>query len=50
MRLGLKRGELQLNDVWQRSERCNANLSLEENKRQVLSEEIENEPAIDFQI
>ncbi|MBY4836546.1 hypothetical protein K5Y30_00005 [Pantoea sp. DY-5] len=50
MRLDLKRGESQLNDVWQRSERCNANLSLEEIKRQALSDEAENEPAIDFQI
>ncbi|WP_158783470.1 HTH-type transcriptional regulator Cbl [Pantoea sp. BAV 3049] len=47
--LGLKRGQLQRNYVWQFLELCNANLSLEEIKRQALSVEIE-EPAIDFQI
>ncbi|WP_338557001.1 HTH-type transcriptional regulator Cbl [Erwinia sp. E_sp_B01_3] len=47
--LGLKRGQLQRNYVWQFLELCNANLSLEEIKRQALSVTIE-EPAIDFQI
>ncbi|CAO96428.1 HTH-type transcriptional regulator Cbl [Erwinia tasmaniensis] len=47
--LGLKRGQLQRNFVWQFLELCNANLSLEEIKRQALSLD-EEEPAIDFQI
>ncbi|AUX73032.1 HTH-type transcriptional regulator Cbl [Erwinia pyrifoliae] len=47
--LGLKRGQLQRNYVWQFLELCNANLSLEEIKRQALSAN-EEEPAIDFQI
>lgn len=47
--LGLKRGQLQRNYVWQFLELCNANLSLEEIKRQALSMAIE-EPVIDFQI
>ncbi|WP_168394628.1 HTH-type transcriptional regulator Cbl [Erwinia amylovora] len=47
--LGLKRGQLQRNYVWQFLELCNANLSLEEIKRQALSVN-EEEPAIDFQI
>ncbi|MBY4889292.1 hypothetical protein K5Y32_15220 [Pantoea sp. DY-15] len=41
--LGLKRGQLQRNYGWQFLERCNAKLSLEEIKRQVLSEETEND-------
>ncbi|WP_261640785.1 HTH-type transcriptional regulator Cbl [Erwinia mallotivora] len=49
--LGLKRGQLQRNYVWQFLELCNANLSLEEIKRQALSLETEAErPVIDFQI
>lgn len=48
--LGLKRGQLQRNYVWQFLELCNANLSLEEIKRQALSYESEEEPALDFQI
>lgn len=47
--LALKRGQLQRNYVWQFLELCNANLSLEEMKRQALSVQ-EEEPAIDFQI
>lgn len=47
--LGLKRGQLQRNYVWRFLELCNANLSLEEIKRQALSVN-EEEPAIDFQI
>ncbi len=47
--LGLKRGQLQRNFVWQFLELCNANLSLEEIKRQALSIDVD-EPAIDFQI
>ncbi|CDK15615.1 HTH-type transcriptional regulator Cbl [Erwinia amylovora] len=47
--MGLKRGQLQRNYVWQFLELCNANLSLEEIKRQALSVN-EEEPAIDFQI
>jgi len=47
--LALKRGQLQRNYVWQFLELCNANLSLEEIKRQALSADRE-EPAIDFQI
>lgn len=47
--LGLKRGQLQRNFVWQFLELCNANLSLEEIKRQALSLNDE-EPVIDFQI
>lgn len=47
--LGLKRGQLQRNFVWQFLELCNANLSLEEIKRQALSLN-EEEPVIDFQI
>jgi len=47
--LGLKRGQLQRNFVWQFLELCNANLSLEEIKRQALSLN-EEETAIDFQI
>ncbi|ROR14688.1 HTH-type transcriptional regulator Cbl [Erwinia sp. JUb26] len=48
--LGLKRGQLQRNYVWQFLELCNANLSLEEIKRQALALSNEEEPAIDFQI
>lgn len=49
--LGLKRGQLQRNYVWQFLELCNANLSLEEIKRQALSVEPDNDqPVIDFQI
>ena len=48
--LGLKRGQLQRNYVWQFMELCNANLSLEEIKRQALSYQSVEEPAIDFQI
>lgn len=47
--LGLKRGQLQRNFVWQFLELCNANLSLEEIKRQALSLG-EEETVIDFQI
>ena len=47
---GLKRGQLQRNYVWQFMELCNANLSLEEIKRQALSSQREEEPVIDFQI
>ena len=47
--LGLKRGQLQRNFVWQFLELCNANLSLEEIKRQALSLN-EEETVIDFQI
>ncbi|WP_313656238.1 HTH-type transcriptional regulator Cbl [Pantoea sp.] len=48
--LGLKRGQLQRNYVWQFLELCNANLSLEEIKRQALSYSGDDEPVIDFQI
>ncbi|AWP32466.1 HTH-type transcriptional regulator Cbl [Pantoea eucalypti] len=48
--LGLKRGQLQRNYVWQFLELCNANLSLEEIKRQALSYSNDDEPVIDFQI
>lgn len=48
--LGLKRGQLQRNYVWQFLELCNANLSLEEIKRQALSYASEEEQIIDFQI
>nr|WP_314984325.1 HTH-type transcriptional regulator Cbl [uncultured Pantoea sp.] len=48
--LGLKRGQLQRNYVWQFLELCNANLSLEEIKRQALSYGSDDEPVIDFQI
>ncbi|MFD1802545.1 HTH-type transcriptional regulator Cbl [Mixta tenebrionis] len=48
--LALKRGQLQRNYVWQFLELCNANLSLEEIKRQALSVQEEEEPVIDFQI
>ncbi len=48
--LGLKRGQLQRNYVWQFLELCNANLSLEEIKRQALSVAEEETPVIDFQI
>ncbi len=48
--LGLKRGQLQRNYVWQFLELCNANLSLEEIKRQALSANDVPEPVIDFQI
>lgn len=48
--LGLKRGQLQRNYVWQFLELCNANLSLEEIKRQALSYSSDDEPVIDFQI
>lgn len=47
--LALKRGQLQRNYVWQFLELCNANLSLEELKRQALSPQ-EDEPVIDYQI
>ena len=45
--LGLKRGQLQRNYVWRFIELCNAGLSVEEIKRQVMEPE---EVAIDFQI
>ncbi|NEK83239.1 MAG: HTH-type transcriptional regulator Cbl, partial [Pantoea ananatis] len=48
--LGLKRGQLQRNYVWQFLELCNANLSLEEIKEQALSSAGDDEPVIDFQI
>jgi len=48
--LGLKRGQLQRNYVWQFLELCNANLSLEEIKRQALSTHEVAEPVLDFQI
>ena len=48
--LGLKRGQLQRNYVWQFLELCNANLSLEEIKRQALSYASDEEPVLDFQI
>ncbi|MBA4820144.1 HTH-type transcriptional regulator Cbl [Pantoea allii] len=48
--LGLKRGQLQRNYVWQFLELCNANLSLEEIKKQALSSAGDDEPVIDFQI
>ncbi|MFH8134936.1 HTH-type transcriptional regulator Cbl [Pantoea osteomyelitidis] len=50
--LGLKRGQLQRNYVWQFLELCNANLSLEEIKRQALSYQTTEEEVavIDFQI
>ncbi|MBV4365292.1 HTH-type transcriptional regulator Cbl [Erwinia sp. BNK-24-b] len=48
--LGLKRGQLQRNYVWQFLELCNANLSLEEIKRQALSTHDAVEPVLDFQI
>jgi len=48
--LGLKRGQLQRNYVWQFLELCNANLSLEEIKRQALSYSNDDEPVIDYQI
>lgn len=47
--LGLKRGQLQRNFVWQFLELCNANLSLEELKRQALAT-TQEEAVIDFQI
>lgn len=47
--LALKRGQLQRNYVWQFLELCNANLSLEEIKRQALSIQ-EEETVIDYQI
>ena len=48
--LGLKRGQLQRNYVWQFLELCNANLSLEEIKKQALSSAGDDEPVIDVQI
>lgn len=48
--LGLKRGQLQRNYVWQFMELCNANLSLEEIKRQALAVDSDEEAAIDYQI
>lgn len=48
--LGLKRGQLQRNYVWQFLELCNANLSLEEIKRKALSTHDAVEPVLDFQI
>lgn len=45
--LGLKRGQLQRNYVWRFIELCNAGLSVDEIKRQVMEPE---EVAIDFQI
>ena len=45
--LGLKRGQLQRNYVWRFLELCNAGLSVEEIKRQVMEPE---EAAIDYQI
>ncbi|OON39764.1 transcriptional regulator Cbl [Izhakiella australiensis] len=48
--LGIRRGQLQRNYVWQFIELCNANLSLEEIKRQALSDDKSEAPVIDFQI
>ncbi|WP_312047257.1 LysR substrate-binding domain-containing protein, partial [Erwinia sp.] len=48
--LGLKRGQLQRNYVWQFLELCNANLSLEEIKRKALATHEAAEPVLDFQI
>lgn len=45
--LGLKRGQLQRNYVWRFIELCNAGLSVDEIKRQVMEPE---EVAIDYQI
>lgn len=45
--LGLKRGQLQRNYVWRFIELCNAGLSMEEIRRQVMEPE---EVAIDYQI
>ncbi len=45
--LGLKRGQLQRNYVWRFIELCNAGLSVDEIKRQVMEPE---EAAIDYQI
>lgn len=45
--LGLKRGQLQRNYVWRFIELCNAGLSMEEIKRQVMEPE---EGALDYQI
>jgi len=45
--LGLKRGQLQRNYVWRFLELCNAGLSVEEIKRQVMEPE---EVALDYQI
>lgn len=45
--LGLKRGQLQRNYVWRFLELCNAGLSVEDIKRQVMATE---ETEIDYQI
>ncbi|MNR11676.1 HTH-type transcriptional regulator cbl [compost metagenome] len=45
--LGLKRGQLQRNYVWRFIELCNAGLSVDEIKRQVMESE---DVAIDYQI
>lgn len=45
--LGLKRGQLQRDYVWRFIELCNANLSVEEIKRQVMASD---EDVIDYQI
>ena len=45
--LGLKRGQLQRNYVWQFIELCNAGLSLAEIKRQAMEPD---EVVIDYQI
>src|SRR5699024_1092132 len=45
--LGLKRGRLQRNSVWRFLELCNAGLSVEDSKRQVMEN---SEEEIDYQI
>lgn len=45
--LGLKRGQLQRNYVWRFIELCNAGLSVEDIKRQVMESD---EAVIDYQI
>lgn len=45
--LGLKRGQLQRNYVWRFIELCNAGLSVEDIKRQVMEPD---DVAIDYQI
>ncbi|MBB8927303.1 hypothetical protein FSH57_024445, partial [Escherichia coli] len=45
--LGLKRGQLQRNYVWRFLELCNAGLSVEDIKRQVMEN---SEEEIDYQI
>jgi len=48
--MGVKRGQLQRDYVWQFIELCNANLSPEEIKKQVMAANSEKIPVIDFQI